>query len=249
MELDPILCEKSPMPNSKFNSASFPSGAVKNILFDLGGVILELDRTAHESAFRHLAKAPFEDVRSRVVQSQKFKDLEMGRVGPEEFREFLRSVLVSFASPSSVDRSELQAAFSDENLDQAWKTVIRGFQERNIDLLGQLKGAGYRLALFSNINPIHFAEVKRVYERDLGKSYDTFEELFEGRAYYSHLVGMAKPDPQAFQSILNRAGFLAHETLFLDDTAEHIGGAREAGIHAKLTDIQDVLDLQRLLSR
>jgi FMN phosphatase YigB (HAD superfamily) len=212
---------------------------IKNIVFDLGGVIVELDREAHQSAFQKLANAPFEDIRSRVVNDQRFKDLENGALGADDFRVFLRSVLQSLRREAAL--KEDLTAFTDEKLDAAWKTVIGRFKSQNVQLLQDLKNAGYRLALFSNINPVHYEEVKRVYERDLRKKYETFEALFDGRAFYSHLVGMSKPDPLAFQAVLKKAAFLPEETLFLDDTAEHIGGAREAGITAKLTDIEDVL--------
>ncbi|MBI2711749.1 MAG: HAD family phosphatase [Bdellovibrio sp.] len=216
---------------------------VRNILFDLGGVILELDRPAHEAAFRKLARAPFEDVRSRVVNDPMFKSLEMGKVSMAEFRNFLRQVIQEFWKTPS-DRCEL----SDEVIDSAWRTVIRGFPKQNLVLLQDLRAQGFKLGLFSNINPMHFAQVKEVFERDTGQGFETFESYFEGRAYFSHLEGMIKPYPESFEKILAKAGFQAGETLFLDDTSEHIEGASSLGIHTRLTDIQDVLKIQEFFT-
>ena len=95
--------------------------------------------------------------------------------------------------------------------------------------------------LFSNTNDIHLKEVFNICKQENG--FDSFTEYFD-KEYYSHLFGKRKPDPEAFLAILHENRFNAEETLFVDDSLQHVLGARSAGIHAvHITNDKSIFDV------
>ncbi|MCG3165330.1 MAG: D-ribitol-5-phosphate phosphatase [Bacteroidia bacterium] len=186
----------------------------KNIIFDLGGVILNIDYRLTSQAFKNLGLADFDEKYSQAKQSHLFDRLETGAVAPEQFR------------------LELKAYFSqtvsDTDLDTAWNAMLLDLPKQRIDLLKELSKK-YRLFLLSNTNIIHYNAYSAYLKTTFGKL--IFDEIFE-KQYLSFEVGMRKPDKEIFELVLNENKLLPSETLFIDDSIQHIEGARKTGINA-----------------
>lgn len=141
-----------------------------------------------------------------------FKEYETGKVTSEEF---VRRVAAHYPHPPSRERVE-----------EAWNAMLIDFSPERFDLLRSLRNS-YRLFLLSNTNEIHIRYCDRYIKNRFG--IDKLEFLFE-KAWYSHLIGMRKPDPGIFKYLLADAGLLAGETLFVDDLRENTSAAESLGI-------------------
>ena len=190
---------------------------VKNIIFDLGGVILNIDYHKTIEAFEKLGVQNFNEIFSQFEQSNLTDRFEKGQLTEEEFHQNLVEI-------SGIDFSFLQYR-------EAWNTMLLDLPQSRIQLLKELSGK-YRLFLFSNTNETH-------YKSFISKAEDDFDEIFE-KTYYSHQFGNRKPEPTSFQAILDEKHLIAEETLFVDDSIQHIESAQKLGIrtlHLLETDI------------
>lgn len=185
---------------------------IKNIIFDLGGVILNIDYQKTIDAFESLGISNFDQKYSQAKQSPLFDDLETGRITPDVFRESLRLYL--------------NTSVSDELLDQAWNALLLDFPEERLRLLGKLKKK-YRTFLLSNTNAIHYSEYSSRLQKQFG--IPNLSSYFE-KEYYSHEIGLRKPDPEVFEFVLNSNNLSIDETLFIDDSYQHIHSASDMGI-------------------
>lgn len=186
----------------------------KNLIFDLGDVIIPIDLTAPIRNFAVLANLPEEEVRALWQQHQFVNHYETGLIDDEAFRGHVRRVLNN-------------DAWADEVIDTAWNTVLLDLPVERIERIKELNGK-YRLFLLSNTSPIHIKQVNQVLR---SMNQPKLEELFE-RVFYSYEVRLAKPSPEIYQYVLNQAGLLAEETAFFDDNALNIRAAAELGIRA-----------------
>ena len=91
----------------------------------------------------------------------------------------------------------------------------------------------YRLFLLSNTNAIHLPECKRIIRREHGLR--DLSSFFE-KEYYSHLLGMRKPEKRIFDHVIDENQLTREETLFVDDSPQHIEGGNNAGIRSVLLD-------------
>jgi putative hydrolase of the HAD superfamily len=187
--------------------------AIKNLIFDLGGVILDLSVKDTLESFAKLSGLPLEKVKELFVSSPEFERYEKGAIGDSAFREFIR-MLYGVSVP-------------DHELDKCWNAMLLGLPKSKLDLLLQLKNQ-YKVYLLSNTNNIHLSYINSVIVPPL-TGRDSLDEFFH-RSYYSHLMGMRKPDKEIFEKVLNDNNLLARETLFLDDNADNIKGAQSVGI-------------------
>lgn len=185
----------------------------KAIIFDLGGVILDIDYEATINAFKELGKENFEELYTQANQTKLFDRFETGMISPDEFRDEIRNYL-------GYD-------LEDGMIDDAWNALLGDLPEERIELLRKLK-KDYPIYLFSNTNDIHYHEFRKIIRNTFGKT-DILEDIFK-KTYYSHLVGKRKPNADAFQLVLNEQGLKANETLFIDDSIQHIEGAKELGL-------------------
>lgn len=197
------------------------------IIFDLGGVLLNLDHEAPVRAFAGLGIPNFEAFYSKAVQSTLFTDLETGRISPQTFRERLREYL-----PLQI---------SDERLDEAWNSILLDFRPGSIRFLEQLKEKR-RTFLLSNTNAIHHAVFSNRLRENHG--YSDIGELLE-KAYYSHEMGKRKPDPAIFEYVIKESQLNVKSTLFIDDTDEHILAAQKLGLQTH--HLQDHETIEELL--
>ena len=189
---------------------------IRNIIFDLGGVILNLDPMATQKAFEKLGLADFEKHYSTIRQSGCFDDFDRGKITEKEFRAHLKNFL-----PATV---------TDEAIDHAWNAMLLDLPKERLELLESL-GKKYRLFLLSNTNEIHVTAFSAYLQKTYG--FSDFSSYFE-RWYYSCRIGKRKPDAEAFQFVLNENGLLAEETLFIDDSPQHVAGAKKIGIKSLL---------------
>jgi HAD superfamily hydrolase (TIGR01509 family) len=189
---------------------------VQNIIFDLGGVILNLDFHRTAEAFTKLGVVDFHSFFTQYHAHPLFQSLEKGKVPEPKFYDELREVT--------------QIKATDTEIDAAWNAMLLDFKQPVLAEMERLSRQGYRLFLFSNTNAIHHAFFLKQYEEQYGKNFD---DLFEA-AWYSHLIGARKPDQQAFLQVLELANLKAEETLFIDDTLPNIEAAAAIGMQTAL---------------
>jgi putative hydrolase of the HAD superfamily len=185
---------------------------IKHIIFDLGGVILNIDYKLTEKAFIDAGIPDFPELYSQLRQSDLFDKFEVGGMGRETFIEELRK-----ASHRDI---------TDEAILNAWNAMLLDFPVRRLQILQQLH-LYYDLFLLSNTNEVH----EDAFNRILMDSHGIPNiGVFFDKVYLSHKVGMRKPNREIFQRVLDDNGLKPHETLFIDDSPQHIAGAKEVGI-------------------
>jgi FMN phosphatase YigB (HAD superfamily) len=191
-----------------------PVTEYKNIIFDLGGVLLNLDFTRTENAFRELGMTDLEEIYSHAQQTGLFDDYEMGRITSADFRTEMRKFL--------------RADVSDAQIDHAWNAMLLDLPAERIQLLGNVKNT-HRIFLLSNTNEIHMQSYYRYMQevhgtKDLG-------HIFV-KQYLSFELGKRKPNADIFEHVVKENSLQKEETLFIDDSIQHIEGARRYGIDA-----------------
>ena len=186
--------------------------SIKNIIFDLGGVLYDIRYENIADTFRTYGLQNFEKLYAQTGQTPEIDLFEEGKITPEQFRAFIRSLTSN--------------SLSDSQIDHAWNAILIDLPEQRIQLLKKLRKK-YRVFLFSNTNEINCIEFERFVTKKFGEN--IFETHFE-KAYYSHILGIKKPKPEAFQKICEEQHLIPAETLFIDDTKRHIIGAQKAGL-------------------
>ena len=195
---------------------------IKSVIFDLGGVIYDVDYHKTINAFKAIGIDRFEEVYAKAGQSDLFNDLEEGKISRAVFVERIKTL-------SGQDMISSQIFI-------AWNSMLLGFMPDALTCLKRLSGS-YRLFLLSNTNEIHIQEI----ESSVGAEvFSDFCALFE-KVYLSHELGLRKPHPEVFTHIIEEQGLVASETLFIDDSIQHVEGAIKAGLRAyHLTDDQTI---------
>ncbi len=198
--------------------------SIKNIIFDLGNVIIDIDIKKTEAAFRKLNKntAEFEAAYKRNQKDQIFERFEVGAITEAEFIKIMQA------------GSSLQ--INDQQIIDAWNALLLTIPTKRFQLLEQLSQQ-YNIFLLSNTNETHLRWVYN-YLKEAHQIHD-FDQRFFTKAYYSHLIQHRKPHTETYQYVLNDAGILGSETLFIDDLKENIEGAKQAGIHTILHNPKD----------
>ncbi|HUB61269.1 MAG TPA: HAD family phosphatase [Puia sp.] len=187
---------------------------IRNIIFDLGGVIINLDNRRTEEAFAALGVKNFREYFGHGFAASFFKDYEIGKISDEEFIGSIRRL----AGLSQVP---------DQAIIDSWNALLLDFPPERIQLLKGLRKT-YRLFLFSNTNALHLAALKQIWKDSFGHN-GSLDDHFE-KTYYSHLMGMRKPDPESFRVILKENDLKGQETLFVDDAIVNVEGAEQAGL-------------------
>jgi len=185
---------------------------IRHIIFDLGGVLLNLDYSATERAFIDLGIPDFGVRYSQMQQDTTFDDWETGRLDRAGFY-------------AAMQRAAAPTTLSEAQITEAWNAMLLDFPLRRLQLLQQLRGH-YDLFLLSNTNEVHeeaFAERLRAH------GIPGLAALFD-RVYLSHRVGMRKPGEEVFRRILDENGLQPEHTLFIDDSPQHIETASRLGI-------------------
>lgn len=199
---------------------------IKNLLLDMGGVILDVSYQRVIETFKSYGIENFDKVYTQAKQVEIIDLFEEGKCSAEEFRDGVRKLV----------GKEL----SDEQINKAWFSMILEIPRDVIQLLGVLK-LKYRLFLFSNTNVLHIEYLKKEFERQLG--FDLFNCVFD-KAFFSNEIHHRKPHPESFKYVLEQAGIEAEETLFIDDSKQHLEGASKVGLNTYwLTNGETLIDL------
>lgn len=191
---------------------------IKNIIFDMGGVIININYHLTAQAFEKLGVNGFDKIFAQVQQMGFIDDFEMGKVSPAEFRNLIREAT--------------NQNFSDAQIDKAWNSLILDMPLSRIRILEKAKN-DFNIFLLSNNNAIHY--------RFLSKKFESLypilqlESLFQ-KTYYSHLIGMRKPNANAFNLVIQENNLTASETLFIDDSPQHIEGGVKCGLNTFFVD-------------
>ena len=195
---------------------------IKNIVFDLGGVLVDLD---FKSAINGLQKAGFANVKEQLQAFDRegiFQKFELGEMTAEEFR--------------SAIRENSTVTLTDEEVDALWNLMLLEIPREKLELILDLRGK-YMVYLLSNTNSIHWDYVcKNAFNYRGFRVNDYFEKTF-----LSFEMHLAKPDKAIFEKMLEDANLLAEETLFIDDLEANCKAAEEVGIHAHHYHIGDDL--------
>ncbi|MFT4061163.1 MAG: HAD family phosphatase [Edaphocola sp.] len=186
---------------------------IRNIIFDFGGVILNIDYRRTERAFVGLGIVDFGDRFSQLRQTTIFDDLETGKIGRVAFLEQMSEI----AGRNVTHRQ----------LEDAWNAMLIDIPLRRLQLLQQLQ-LHYHTILLSNTNEIHETCFNKLLKQVCG--YENMAVFFD-KVYYSHRMGMRKPHKETFEAILKENNLDPQQTLFIDDSPQHIEGAKLAGIH------------------
>jgi len=185
---------------------------IRHIIFDLGGVLLNIDYQLTEKAFTDLGITNFGELYSQLKQTDVFDRFETGHISGPDFLGAMQE-----ASGKNV---------SAQQVTDAWNAMLLDFPVRRLQLLQQLR-IRYDLLLLSNTNEIHEAAFNKIL---FGAHGMPNIGVFFDKVYLSHRVGMRKPDVEIFRRILEENGFTPEHTLFIDDSPQHIEGAKQAGI-------------------
>ena len=184
---------------------------VKNIIFDLGNILYDIDFEIMYKRFHELGIPNFENHFTLNQSDPLFFDLEKGFIDE-----------VTFCSRFN---QLYNLSLNKDQIIEAWNSLLIGFREKSLDWL-KSNQSNFSLFLYSNTNQPHQDYFLAQYTREIGGDFNT---LFK-KPYYSHEMGMRKPDPASFQYILDQEGLRAAETLFIDDNEPNVLGAASVGL-------------------
>ena len=198
---------------------------IKNIIFDYGNVIFLIDFKRTQHTFTELGIANAEQFFAHTNHDPLFNDFEQGLITAAEFRDGFRRV---------TDKPYL----TDTQIDDAWNTLLIGVPPVNHEILLKVKEK-YRSFLLSNNNEIHYTWIMKYLQREF--SISSNNSFFE-KDYYSHLMKMRKPHPNIFELVMKENNLIPFETLFIDDSPQHIKTADELGLHTHLLTAPETLE-------
>lgn len=187
--------------------------SIKNIIFDLGDVIINIDVPRAAQSFATLSGLETAEVTRLFEEGKLFRQFETGALDAPGFRSYVREIL---NNPS----------WADDQVDNAWNSLLLDIPPDRIELIRRL-GKRYRLFLLSNTSSIHVDAVNKILQAasGVGRLGDLFEQIF-----LSYEMGVMKPHPEIYERVLEEAGIQADETLFLDDNPDNIRAADALGI-------------------
>ena len=183
---------------------------VKNLIFDFGAVLLPIDEEKSAKAFSDLGALP-----ELKEQSALFKKLETGKISETEFVKSLQPYF-------------FRKKIMGNDIAKAWNAICYcAIPEETINFLKRLKNQDYNLFLLSNTNALHIAEIKR---HSGPFTYKNFLRQFT-KVYYSHELGLRKPDKKIFELVLKENDLKAEHCFFTDDKEENVKAAEKLGIN------------------
>lgn len=186
--------------------------AIKNIIYDMGGVLYNIDYNLTAEGFKALGFTRFDAMYSQFTADAIFEKLETGMISEADF---YKAIQEKSAAP-----------ITDLQIKSAWNAMLLGFRPSAIQHLKEV-GSQYRIFLLSNTNAIHLEQVYEDYEQlkeEIG-----YDDLFE-QAWYSSKIGYRKPNKDIYEFVLAEAGLLAEDTIFIDDSINNIEAAAAVGI-------------------
>lgn len=184
----------------------------KNIIFDFGAVVINIDIPAAYRAFAKLSGKDAKDIENLFEQQGAYADFESGKMSNEHFFDLLRK--------------ELQISADNDTLAEAWNAMLLDIPLERVEKLKELKSR-YNIYLLSNTNAIHVKKMKEMFLEKFG--IEDFTTLFH-KPYLSYEIGIVKPDVAIYEYLLKDAGIIREETIFLDDNAFNVKSALSIGL-------------------
>ena len=198
---------------------------IKNIIFDYGNVIFTIDFQKAQQSFTDLGVKDVGIFFSHQGHHSIFDQFEQGLISSPEFRDAIRKV-------TGIE------TLSDYEIDNAWNSLLIGVPKPNHELLLMAKEK-YRTFLLSNNNEIHYQWIMDYLKREHQLSSNA---IFFEKDYYSHLMKMRKPNSDIFEFVLLENNLNLNETLFIDDSPQHIKTANTLGLNTHLLSADESLE-------
>jgi putative hydrolase of the HAD superfamily len=192
---------------------------IKNIILDLGVVILNVDYEKTIDAFAELGIVNGAYISSKAQQDPVFDQWEKGEISASEFCDHIRRIIQD-------------TSITEEAIYGAWNAMLGDLPYERISLLRKIKNR-YRLFLLSNTNAVHLPFFNQIIKEKYGL--ENLSSIFE-KEYYSHLIGMRKPEQRVFDHVINENQLHREETLFVDDSSQHVEGGNRVGIPSVLLE-------------
>lgn len=205
------------------------ASSIRNIIFDLGGVLFDIDYQRPVAAFAQLGYKGFEQLYSQAGANPLFERLETGHISPAGFVE----QMIALAT-RSVTGAEILSA---------WNSILLRFRPTSMEYLRKLR-PHYRLYLLSNTNAIHLMQIQILCRQQTGQA--SLNEFFT-KAWYSHELGMRKPNEDVYRFVLQEGGLSAGQTLFIDDSVQNIEAAQRLGIQTHWLQPGQYIEKLRLI--
>ena len=196
---------------------------IKNVIFDLGGVILNVKYENVIQNFKNLGIKESFSFYNQKYQKEFFNLLETGKID----------------SISFIKEMKKHCKSSEKEIIKAWNSIILDLPYERVKILKDLS-KNYNLFLLSNTNQIHINHIKQ----KIGKEryldlYGTFDKV-----YYSHEIGLRKPDEEIFKFVIKKEKIIPTETFFIDDSIQHTNSAKKLGIKTyNLNNKEDIINL------
>lgn len=187
---------------------------IENVIFDLGGVVIDLDRDRAVKALEELGLEDANDMLGLYGQQEPFYGLETGERPSGEFFDIMRS--------------KMKPGVTDEDITEAFNQFLVGLPAKRLEMLRRMRMAGYRIFMLSNTNPVMYHTwIDRAFRQEGGSVNDYFDGIVVS---FQELT--CKPDVNIFKNLMRRYGLNPSQTLMLDDSDKNCLAAAEAGAHA-----------------
>jgi putative hydrolase of the HAD superfamily len=201
-----------------------------SIVFDLGGVLIDLNYQLTINAFEKLGVSNFKTLYSQANQSGLFDAYETGQISTQRFINEVLNYIPNSCNPNHIVN--------------AWNAMILDFKKEKLDNLIKLR-KNVNLYLLSNTNALHLDKVKMEWAKISSTPLDSFFD----QTYYSHLIGLRKPSVEIFNRVCDENNLTPSKTLFIDDSIQHIEGAKSAGLKTILHPQNSSLELDFILTQ
>ena len=210
----------------KLTQSASQGHTIRNIIFDFGGVICNINIRLSEEKFKDLGFRGFNPLYSVEEGEDIFRRLEGGKISIPEFTGILKK--------------HLNPGVSDQEVLNAWNAMILDIPPLRVRLLEEVRKS-YRIFILSNSNEIHFHNYLRDFTTHYG--YRSFEDVFE-KTWFSFRINLQKPSREIFEYVIGDADLVASETLFIDDSIQHIEAAANVGLRTyHLQAYEEITDL------
>ena len=184
---------------------------IEHIIFDLGGVLLNIDMGRISSGFAEIMHHNDEGIRK--VKFELIPAYETGQISTATF--------LNNISPY------LKPGFGEADIIRVWNSIILDMPAERLNMLKDLR-KNYRVHLLSNINDLH----ANCFEDNFRQCFHEDPRTYFDQFFYSHRIGKRKPDVSTYAWVLDQLGCEPERAVFIDDMPENIEGARNAGINA-----------------
>ncbi|TKC09010.1 HAD family hydrolase [Pedobacter frigoris] len=203
---------------------------IKNIIFDYGNVIFEIDFNKAQNALIQLGISNINEFFTHKSHNDIFNNFETAAITPAQFRDGIRN---------AAENNTL----TDRQIDDAWNSLLIGVPSAKVHDTLIKAGKKYRTFLLSNNNEIHYNWIVDYLKREFNVSDNN--HLFE-KTYYSQQMFLRKPHVEIFEQVIKENNLNPEETLFIDDSPQHLVGAKQAGLHTLLMD-RHPIELEQFL--